>query len=283
MASYRDMGFEGDELGVLSALTVGYKETLDRELSDAYATAGAAHVLAISGLHTGFLYALFLFLFVPVWHRWRWLKLPLMALILLLLWGFALFTGLSTSVVRAAAMCSLSLLSLLQYHRPFTLNLLAAAAFGMLFFRPLWLFDVGFQLSFFAVAGIVWLQPKLAALWQPRLLPMRWLWSLVTLSIAAEAATLPLTLHYFSRFPTYFLLTNLWVIPMVTLVLYGGVLLWAMTPFPALLHPLAALLKGLIQWQNALLGRIAALPYAAIEGVHWRAMEVLLCYLALFL
>ncbi len=283
VATYRRIGFEGDELAVLSALTVGYKETLDRELSDTYAVAGAAHVLAISGLHTGFLYALFLFLFAPLWRRWRALKIPLTALILLSLWGFALLTGLSTSVVRAAVMCSLSLLSLLQYHKPFTLNLLAAAAFGMLLVRPLWLFDVGFQLSFSAVGSIVWLQPKLYALWQPKHRPMKWLWSLLTLSLAAQMGTLPLTLLYFSRFPTYFLWTNLWVIPVVTLVLYGGVLLLALAPFPALAHPLAAMLQYMIRLQNAGLQRVGQLPYASIEGIHWGVVDVLLCYLCLYL
>ncbi|MCD8292679.1 MAG: ComEC family competence protein [Prevotellaceae bacterium] len=280
---YRYAGFEGDELAVLSALTVGYKETLDRELKETYALTGAAHVLALSGLHTGFLYALLLFLFAPLWHRWRKLKLPLMACVLLLLWTFVLTTGLSTSMVRAAVMCSFSLVSLLQHHKPFTMNLLAAASFGMLLFRPLWLFDVGFQLSFSAVAGIVWLQPKLYGLWQAGHPLQRSLWSLATLSVAAQAGTLPLSIYYFSRFPTYFLLTNLWVVPMVTLVMYGGVLLLVLAPFPVWVHALASLLKPLLWWQNTALRHIGRLPCASIEGIHWDAVEVGLCYLCLFL
>ncbi len=280
---YRGAGFEGDGLAVLSALTVGYKETLDSGLKETYALTGAAHVLALSGLHTGFLYALLLFLFAPLWRRWRKLKLPLMACVLLLLWTFVLITGLSTSMVRAAVMCSFSLVSLLQHHKPFTMNLLAAASFGMLLFRPLWLFDVGFQLSFSAVAGIVCLQPKLYNMWQVKHPLPRRLWSLATLSVAAQAGTLPLSIYYFSRFPTYFLLTNLWVVPVVTLVMYGGVLLLVLAPFPVWVHALASLLKPVLWWQNTALRHIGALPCASIEDIHWDVVEVGLCYLCLFL
>ncbi len=280
---YQRMGFKGDELALLSALTIGYKEGLSESISETYAATGAGHVLALSGLHIGFLYALLFFLFAPLWRRWSRLKLPLMLLIILLLGAFAFFTGLSSSVVRAVVMCSLLLLSQLQYHQPFTPNILASAAFGMLLFRPLWLFDIGFQLSFTAVAAIIWLQPKLYSVWKPKNRLLQKGWGLVTLSLAAQAGTFPLVIFYFSRFSTHFLWTNLWIIPLVSLVIYGGVLLLLFAPFSWVAHALATLLQILIRIQNGGLRYIQQLPYATIDRIHWDLIELLLYYLCLFL
>ena len=101
----------------------------------------------------------------------------------------------------------------LQPEKPLTLNTLAATAFLMLLCKPVWLFDVGFQLSFSAVAAIVLVQPKLYALWKVDNRFLRYLWGLMTVSMAAQLGTAPLVIFYFSRFSTHFLLTNLWVIP----------------------------------------------------------------------
>ena len=100
------MGFRGDELAVLSALTIGDKEELSESIVETYSVAGASHVLALSGLHIGFISALLLFILSPLWIRWRFLKPFLFLSVILLLWGFAFLTGLSSSVVRAVVMCS---------------------------------------------------------------------------------------------------------------------------------------------------------------------------------
>ena len=156
---YRSLGFEADELAVLSALTVGDKEELNDDIVETYSVSGASHVLALSGLHIGFLYALLLFVLRPLWGRWRWLKPLLLLLLVLFLVSFAFFTGLSSSVVRSVVMFSLLAFAGLQPEKPLTLNTLAATAFLMLLCKPFWLFDVGFQLSFSAVAAIVLVQP----------------------------------------------------------------------------------------------------------------------------
>lgn len=114
MEQYRRQGFEGDELAILSALTVGDKDDLSEDIVETYSVTGASHVLALSGLHIGFLYALFWFLAAPLWKRWRLLKLPLLLLLVVLLWGFAFLTGLSPSVVRSVTMFSILALSYLQ-------------------------------------------------------------------------------------------------------------------------------------------------------------------------
>ena len=206
---YQKLGFDGDELAVLSALTVGDKDKLSDDIIETYSVSGASHVLALSGLHIGFLYILFWYLFRLFWMRWRWLKPCLLLVIVALLWGFAFITGLSSTVVRSVVMFSLLTLSSMQHERPLTLNTLAATAFLMLVCRPFWLFDLGFQLSFLAVMAIVIIQPKLYALWPVKHRLLRYLWGLVTVSVSAQLVTAPLILLCFSRFSTHFLLTNL--------------------------------------------------------------------------
>lgn len=201
---YRSLGFETDELAVLAALTVGDKEELSDDIVETYSVSGASHVLALSGLHIGFLYALLLFVLRPLWRRWQRLKPLLLLLLVLFLVSFAFFTGLSSSVVRSVVMFSLLAFAGLQPEKPLTLNTLAATAFLMLLCKPVWLFDVGFQLSFSAVAAIVLVQPKLYALWKVDNRFLRYLWGLMTVSMAAQLGTAPLVIFYFSRFPLIF-------------------------------------------------------------------------------
>lgn len=281
---YRRLGFRGDELAVLSALTVGDKEELSENIVETYSVAGASHVLALSGLHIGFISALFMFVLSPLWRRWRFLKPFLLLLIILFLWGFAFLTGLSSSVVRAVAMCSLWLLStLFPAQQKLTLNTLGVTAFFMLLFNPVWLFDVGFQLSFSAVVAILLLQPKLYALLSVSNSLLRKVWGLVTVSVAAQIGTAPLVMLYFSRFSTHFLLTNLWVVPLVSLIVYAAVVLLLLTPFPAVQQVFADMTEALIRVQNAVLRRIEQLPLASIERIWIDVWDVLLFYLCLLL
>lgn len=283
IALYRSLGFRGDVLGVLSALTVGDKDELSEDIVETYSVTGASHVLALSGLHIGFIYALFLFLLSPLWRRWNRLKPFLLLLIVLLLWGYAFFTGLSSSVVRSVVMFSLLAVSSLQPEKPLTLNTLAATAFLMLLYNPVWLFDVGFQLSFSAVAAILLLQPKLYRLWTVKNRLLRYTWGLMTVSVAAQIGTAPLVILYFSRFSTHFLLTNLGVIPWVSLIMYAAVLLLALTPFPLLQHTFATVVDAMVRIQNATLRWVEQLPASSIDGIWMDVWGVLLFYLCLFL
>lgn len=276
---YRSLGFRGDELAVLSALTVGDKEELSEDIVETYSVTGASHVLALSGLHIGLIYALFWFFFRFLWKQWQYLKLFLILCLILFLWGFAFLTGLSPSVVRSVIMFSLLALAGLQPEKPLTLNTLSATAFLMLLYHPAWLFDVGFQLSFSAVTAIIVFQPKFYALWAVKNRLLRYVWGLATVSIAAQLGTAPLVILYFSRFSTHFLLTNLWVIPMVTLILYSAVVLLFLTPFPFLQQAFSGVVELFVRVQNAVLHWIEELPLASADGIRMDVWEVLLFYL----
>lgn len=265
--SYKRLGFRGEELAVLSALTVGDKDDLSEEVIETYSVTGASHVLALSGMHIGFLYALFWFLFSPLWKRLRFLKPILLLVIVLLLWGFAFLTGLSPSVVRSVVMFSILALSCLQTEQPLSANTLIITAFCMLLYNPCWLFDVGFQLSFTAVASILIFYPKLYGLCSVSHPFVRKLWGLMSVSVAAQIGAAPLVLLYFGRFSTHFLVTNLWVIPLVSLIMYAGLLLLLLAPFPVLQQSVAWATEWLIRLQNDGLRCIERWPYASVD--HW--------------
>lgn len=271
---YRELGFREDEFAVLSALTVGYKEELNDDILKAYSVSGASHVLALSGLHIGFLYALLLFCFRALPDRWRGVSLLRAASIIGLLWAFAFFTGLSASVVRSVVMVSLFALSGLFGRRSFSLNTLSAAAFFMLLYRPSWLFDVGFQLSFCAVAAILLIQPRLYQSISVTNRFTQYLWGLMSVSIAAQIGTAPLVLLYFAQFSTHFLLTNIMVIPLVSLIMYGAVIMLIVTPLPVIQWGVVLLVQWLVQALNYSVRWIEQLPGASIDEVWVYPLEI---------
>lgn len=212
------------ESAIASALLLGDRSALEGEVKQAYATAGVMHILAVSGLHVGFIYLLMQLLFRP-WRRTSLGKAAGFLLTLLLLWAYAFITGLSPSVLRAVCMFSLLSFALLLKRKSGIYNTLAVAAFALLLYDPYFLFSVGFQLSFLALLGIVYLQPRMAAYYSEKGKVYRRFLDLLTVSVAAQLATFPLGLFYFGQFPTYFFISNLLVVPAASLVVMLGLLL----------------------------------------------------------
>lgn len=209
------------ERAVISALLIGEKDQLDRDIIGAYAAAGAMHVLAVSGLHVGIVYLVLLriFSFLKRKRSGKWL---LLALMLTFLWSYAMITGFSPSVLRAVTMFSLVILAETASRKSNIYNTIAVSALVLLIYEPNLIFSVGFQLSYAAVLGIIYLQPKIYNLWIPDHKWIDWFWSITAVSIAAQLATFPLGLYYFYQFPSYFIFSNLIVIPAVAIILYSG-------------------------------------------------------------
>ena len=275
--------FNPDEFAVLAALTVGYKEELSEDIRETYSVSGASHVLALSGLHIGFLYMMLLFFLKWLPGNAFGVRLFRAVVIITALWGFAFFTGLSPSVVRSVIMFSLLALSVLSRRTGISLNTLALTACIMLVVHPFWLFDVGFQLSFSAVAAILLLYP-----WLFRQLPvgnslLKKVWALMSVSLAAQIGTAPLVLLYFSRFPTHFLLTNLLVIPLVSGIMYATVALLVLTPFPMLYTGCSVVVRSLVDWLNTMVRWVEHLPLASIDRVWIYPTEAFAFYLVLLI
>lgn len=224
---YRKMGIEGQELGIISALTLGYREDLDKEVQRAFSASGAMHVLAVSGLHTGIVWGIVMWiltlggLYKPLWEDKfrRWL---LNISTIVLIWAYAFLTGLSPSVMRSALMLTFWALSSLLEQQTSRWNPLLAAAVVILIVNPLALWSVSFQLSFAAVAGIMLFGSSM----QQAVVSKGRVWQsvsgLLIVSLAAQLGTMPLTLHYFGQTSNYFALTNLIVVPMAGILLSLG-------------------------------------------------------------
>ncbi len=268
---YRLMGAGDEEYAVVAAMTLGDKSAMSSELREVYAVSGASHVLALSGLHLGIIYMVLSLLVVN--RRFRLLS---QMLAVTAIWAFALLVGLPASVVRAALMVSAYALLSTIGRRRMSVNALALAAITILMVSPDSLFDVGFQMSFLAMLAILTVQPLSERVVRPEWLfdrpVLRWLWGLTTVSVAAQVGVAPLVAYYFGRFSTYFLLTNLIVIPAAALIL-------CIAPVALLLPVAGTVLFRVVGWLNAVLSFIAGhLPYASIEGLHPSALQTALVY-----
>lgn len=213
---------------ILSALTVGYRSEMPREVTEQFAVAGVVHILSVSGFHTAIVAACITLLlnFLPKNTISRWAKY---IITLLSIWTFAYITGLSTPTVRAAVMLSLFLTGTLLKHKADSYNTLAAAAFLMLAYKPFYLLDIGFQLSFISVFALLYLQPKIAA-WIPVRNPILAIpWNTISVTLAAQIGTLFLCCFYFGRISTVFLFTNL-PISLLSILLIPATFIWMALP-----------------------------------------------------
>lgn len=278
---YRSLGFDGDELAVLSALTVGDKRELSEDIRESYSVAGVSHVLALSGLHIGLLTGLLLFILKPLTRRSPTGRVAGAVLLTAVLWLFAFVTGFAPSVVRSVCMFSIWISGSLLARKSLSVNTLAATAFAMLLYRPSWLFDVGFQLSFLAVASILLLHPVIYPLISLKGRTGTYIGGLMSVSVAAQVGTAPLVWVYFSRFPVHFLLTNLVVLPLVTTILYAAVLMLALTPFPAVQAVAALPVRLLLKTLNGFVQWAEQLPYASVDHIRFSPAEALIAYLFL--
>ena len=210
----------GDEQAVFRALAIGDRDALTRDLKAAYRTSGAMHLLALSGLHVGLIYALLAWLLRPLGGH-RPARLFRSSLILVFLWTYALITGLSASISRAVLMITFYELSGLISGDRDGLSALAGSALLLTLFRPEAPRDIGFQLSYTAVLSILLLHPRLSRLLQTRSRLLTRIWELLSVSLCCQATCGVLAWLYFGTFPRYFLLTTLLAIPLATAVMYA--------------------------------------------------------------
>lgn len=214
--------FTKDELAVMNALLLGQRQEISKALIADYQRAGAVHILAVSGLHVGVLLLLLSFVFKPL-ESIKYGKFLKTITIVFLLWMFAFIAGLSASVVRAVTMFTFLAIGMsFRKKNVIEFSFISSLLF-LLVIKPMFLFDVGFQLSYFAVFGILWTQSKLYSLWKPKIKIIDYFWQLVTVSIAAQIGILPLSIYYFQQFPGLFLFSNLVIVPFLGAILMGGV------------------------------------------------------------
>ncbi len=213
-----------DELAIIEALILGQRKDISNDLYTGYTNAGATHILAVSGLHVGIMLLLISFVLKPFYY-FKHGKTIALVLTVFFLWGFALLAGLSASVTRAVTMFSFLVLAQLLNRETNAINTLFLSYFFLLLLNPLWLFQVGFQLSYVAVFFILWAHPKLYAYYRPKNYLGRMFWGIFTITLVVQVGVLPLLLYYFHQVPLLSFVTNLVILPFLGIILGMGVLI----------------------------------------------------------
>lgn len=277
---FENNGMSGREYAVISAILLGQTDKIDPELYKDYTGSGALHVLSVSGMHVGIIF-LSLGLFLSFLDKIKRGKLIKAIILISTIWFYALLTGLSPSVIRASAMISFIIIGKALKRDSEAVNILSASVFVILCFNPLLLLEVGFQLSFLAVFGMILFYDIFYKLWSPK---NKWIdkfWQVSCVSVSAQLITTPLSLYYFHQFPNYFFLTNLVVFIFAAVVMYAGifVILVSFIPFVSIIS--AKILAWLIFAMNESIGFIENLPYSVSRSINFNFTEAIILYILL--
>ena len=268
---------EKEELSVVSALTLGYRAELEPDTIDYFASTGSMHVLAVSGLHVGLIYFILVFLLSGI-KQIKYGNFIFPILIIVFLWIYAFISGFSPSVQRATVMFSFIVIGNIL-RRPVNIyNSLTASALALMLYSPNVIYEVGFQLSYLAVFGIVLIQPQLSKIIEVKNKILNGIWDLTTVSIAAQLATFPLGFYYFNQFPNYFWLSNLVVIPAATVIIWLTFVFFCTSPLPVI----SDLISELIQWSTHFMLKflkiLSQFPHSVSENIVVTQLQVWLLY-----
>lgn len=258
---YRELIQDDEAFAVASTLILGYRSDLSKETLAAYSKTGTIHALSVSGMHVGIIY-LMLHWLLSFMDKRKWSGILKLILICTLIWYYSLLTGFSPSVLRSAVMLSVFILSKQLKRKSNGYNTLAFTAFCLLVIDPFLIWDVGFQLSFLAVFGLIYFQPLIYKWWY---IENKWLdkvWATIALSLAAQLATLPLSIYYFHQFPIYFIISNLFILLPIAVLMYVGIAILLLKAYF-----LAPAFEWLIVFTNNGLKWIADLPYSGITEI----------------
>ncbi len=267
-----------NELGIAEALLIGYKEDLDKDLVQAYSNTGVVHIIAISGLHLGLIYVMLVWIFnhLPFIKRSSIIKV---ALILLCLWFFSLLTGASASVLRSAVMFTCIVIGKNFFSQSSIYNSLAASAFLLLCYNPYFLWDVGFQLSYLAVIGIVWLQQPVYHLFYIKNKWLDKLWNMIAVTLAAQVITFPICIYYFHQFPNLFLITNLLAVPLSTIILFAEIFLVAFSWIKIIAFYTGKIIYGLVWLMNFIIQTCNGFSFSLWDNIYANILSTWLLYL----
>jgi competence protein ComEC len=269
-----------ESLGLAEALLIGYRDDLDKTLVQAYSNTGVVHIIAISGLHLALIYGLLITLLRP-FQRFRFFGLIKPLVILSVLWGFSFIAGAAPSILRCTVMFTFIVLGETLNKRSNIYNNLAASAFTILLFSPFSLWDVGFQLSYAAVFSIVLFEKHIqnSLYFTNKLLKKAW--ELISITLSAQILKLPIILYYFHQFPTLFLFTNLFAVPLSGLILYEELFLLVVSPLAIAGKITGAVTGWCIGLMDDLIKRVDGLPLLTLQSLQISLLQTLLLYIVI--
>lgn len=277
--NFASYNVSANSVALFASFALGDKSLLDQDSRENFKNAGVMHVLAISGLHVGIVFLIlnFIISLIPPLRR----SMISALIIIIALWIYAIITGLSPSVQRAAFMFTVICLGNVFSRKGNIYNSVFISAFILLLIAPDLITDVGFQLSYVAVIGIVFFQPKLSGLWKPKYRVIKWFWDLTTVGIAASIATTPLSVYYFNQMPNYFLISNITIIPIAIGSLFIAVAFIALCKVPFIGLWLAKLLDIGLGLFNYVTEFVATLPHSTSKNLYLSTTELITIYITI--
>ena len=281
LSIYKKNNISGDEFAVLSALTLGYKSELTPELKESFSTSGSMHILAVSGLHVGIIFIILCKLLFFM-QKNKYGKILQSLIIIAVLFFYAFLTGLSESVLRATIMFTFISIGRMFTRQTNIYNTISASALVLLIINPYSIMNVGFQLSYAAVISIVFFQPKIYSLLYLKNTIPDYIWQLISVAIAAQLGTFPITIYYFDQFPVYFILSNIIIIPIATIIVYSTLLLFALSFSGVLLFYISKILNYITFLLNKIVNFIEQLPYSKIDQILIDRYEVIILMILIF-
>jgi competence protein ComEC len=272
---------QSDTSALCKALCIADKSDLTSTVKKDFSRAGASHILAVSGMHVGIIFTAISTLIGLISQSRKFSRIASIVAICFL-WFYAFICGLQPSIVRACTMFTIPIIGKLLKRDSSSLNSLLFTAFCMVIYDYTNLFNIGFQLSFLAVAGILLFQEKIFNIIQLQNKILIWLWSLTSVSIAAQITTLPLTIYYFHNIPVLSLISNLFVVPLSTLLIYfsGGLILFNLTNVSNII---SLILNKLSYYLNLFIEEISCTPFATIENINISIFQVATLYLIILI
>jgi len=264
---------------IASAIVFGYRTDFAEEITQTFANTGTIHILSVSGYHV---MLVFWFLNIILKNYDTHLGGPGIryVLVLVIIWLYAAICGFAPPIQRAALMISIFIIGQWLHRFQFSVNSLAASAFLLLCFDPHMLFDIGFQLSYLAVLGLILFTPFFKSLMNHEKSFFKKMISLLAVSLSAQLITTPLALYYFHQFPTYFLPANLlFTLPSSMMVIVGGILM--ISPFHSINTYFAIILEHIITFSYSMLTWLDSLPGSSIKGVQMDVYGLMISYLSL--
>ena len=276
---FESIGLKGSQLAIISAITLGEKGLLSDDVRDTFSAAGVSHILVVSGMHVGFIFLIVMWFMRRASYRRRWL---VVAVGLIILWGYALLTGLAPSVVRATFMFSMMLIFKVMGEKYRMKHALFFSATILLLCNPNTLFNVGFQLSYLAVCGIVYFYPLLyKRISTLKSRPLRWIISSVAVTVSAQILTLPIVIYNFNQFPIYFIFSNLFVTAFAPFLFLGGIALLPLSYIPYLSVSAGWLMNYMVMIFEYIIHIIVTIPFSTIK-VYLSLLEVICFYFVIF-
>ncbi len=266
---------------MIEALVLGQRQNLDPEVTKSFRDAGVIHILALSGLHVGILLLILRFMSRRLlrFKYGHWIQ---SVLLIVLLWSFALLTGMSPSIMRAVTMFSFVAIGMNLKRKGSVYHSLTLSAFLLLLYDPRLLFQVGFQLSYMAVFSIVLIQPVIAGLWTWRNKVKDFFWNIFTVTLAAQIGVAGISLFYFHQFPGLFILGNMMLLPLLPFIIGASLLLIFLLVIDFPTGWLVAILNKVLEFIIGTVARISSWDTFIIKEVHISLWETVLIYVALF-